>query len=182
MKNKKKLMNKKITKRRTKKIQMKTVKKGNNNEKLKTWLHFMLGLVLIVTIIMLKTLCQDIDVFVGDLKNPNFNQCNYLTLVENIAIIKSMNLVNILVVKFYAILAVVLLVKLKFLSNVFVVKRNKELLVKFFPDQNFLVKIHAERNLIVLNTIVNLNVMKGLAYLVKKKLKLIASVEETKSS
>jgi hypothetical protein len=120
---------------------------------------------------MLKILCHDIDVFVADLKNPNFNLCNYLTLVENIAIIRSMNLANILVVKFYAILAVVLLVKSKFLSNVSVVKRNKELLVKFSPDQNFLAKIHAERNLIVLNIIVSLNVMKGLAYLVKKKLK-----------
>lgn len=56
------------------------------------------------------------------------------------------------------------------------------MLVKFFQDQNFLAKIHVERNLIVLNMNVNLNAMKGLVYLVKKKLKLIASVGETKST
>lgn len=176
------MMNKKIIKKRTKKIQMITAKKGNNNEKLKIWLHFMHGLVLIVIIIMLKILCLDIDVFAADLKNQNFSLCSYLIPVESIVIIKSMNLASILVVKFYAILEVVLRVKSKFLSNVFVVKRNKELLVKFFQGQNFLAKIHVERNLIVLNMIVNLNVMKGLAYLVKKKLRLIASVEETKNS
>ena len=108
-------VNKKIIKRRIKKIQMKTVKKGNNSEKLKIWLHFMHGLVLIVIIIMQKTNCQGIDIFVDDLKNPSFNLCSYLTPVKSIVIIKSMNLVNILAVKFYVILEVVLLVKSRFL-------------------------------------------------------------------
>jgi hypothetical protein len=89
------------------------------------------GLVLIVTIIMPKIHFLDIDVSVVDLKNLNFNLCNFLTPVESIVIIKSMKLANILAVKFFAILVVVLLVKLKFLSNVFVGKMNKEFLVRF---------------------------------------------------
>ena len=89
------------------------------------------GLVLIVIIITPKIHFLDIDASVADLKNLNFSLCNFLTPVESIVIIKNMNLVNILVVKFSAILVVVLLVKLKFLSNVFVGKMNKEFLVRF---------------------------------------------------
>ena len=107
------------------------------------------GLVLIVTIITQKIPFLDIDASVADLKNLNFSLCNFLTPVESIVIIKSMNLVNILAVKFSATPVVVLLVKSKFLSNVSVVKMNKEFLVKFFQDQNFLAKIHVARDLTV---------------------------------
>jgi hypothetical protein len=68
-----------------------------------------------VIIITQKIRFLDIDASVADLKNLNFSLCNFLTPVESIVIIKNMNLVNILVVKFSAILVVVLLVKPKFL-------------------------------------------------------------------
>jgi hypothetical protein len=81
------MMNKKIIKKRIKKIQMIIVKKENSNEKLKILLHSMHGLVLIVTIITPKIHFLDIDASVADLKNLNFSLCNFLTLAENIVII-----------------------------------------------------------------------------------------------
>ena len=64
-----------------------------------------------VIIITQKIRFLDIDASVADLKNLNFSLCNFLTPVENIVIIWNMNLVSILVVKFFAILVVALLVK-----------------------------------------------------------------------
>lgn len=81
------MMNKKIIKKKIKKIQMTIVKKENSNEKLKILLHSMHGLVLIVTIITPKIHFLDIDASVADLKNLNFSLCNFLTLAENIVII-----------------------------------------------------------------------------------------------
>ena len=106
------------------------------------------GLALIVTIIMQKINFPDIDVSVVDLKSLNFSLCNYLTLVESIVTIKSMILVNILAVKFSAILEAALLVASKFLLNVSVAKMNKEYLVKFCRDRNFLAKTNVAKNLI----------------------------------
>ena len=104
--------------------------------------HFTLGLVQIVIIVMQKIIFLDIDAIVVDMKNQATQTWFCLILVENIANKKDMKHALILDVIFYAILEVVLLVQLKCLFHVSVERNNKEFNVKILKNINLIARIH----------------------------------------